>query len=71
MGCGARPTAAFSGEGNKMELTVIHGGGTNKRGDIVTVEKYDRGTYIEIIKKVERENGQVDIYVDKKPKENK
>lgn len=54
-----------------MELTVIQGGGTNKRGDIVTVEKYDRGTYIEIIKKVERENGQVDIYVDKKPKGNK
>ncbi len=52
-----------------MENDIIRAGGTNKRGDIVTIEKYDRGTYIETIKKVQRENGQVDIYVDKKPKQ--
>ncbi|HWQ51947.1 MAG TPA: hypothetical protein VN369_09130 [Terriglobales bacterium] len=51
-----------------MEKSVIRAGGTNRRGDVVTVEKYDRGTYIEIIKKVEREDGRIDIYVDKKPK---
>lgn len=47
---------------------TIYGGGINKRGDIVEIEKKDRGTYIEIIKKVTRPNGQVDIYIDKQPK---
>ena len=45
----------------------IISGGTNARGDVVTKETYDKGTYTETITKVEG-NGKVDIYVDKEPK---
>ena len=46
----------------------ITSGGTNSKGATVTSETYDRGTYTETITKVEKPNGQVDIYVDKESK---
>ena len=41
---------------------------TDNKGNVKTTETYDRGSYIEIITKVETPNGQVDIYVNKKSK---
>ena len=46
----------------------IISGGTNEKGAVVTKETYDRGTYTETITRVEKPNGQVDTYVDKKAK---
>lgn len=43
-------------------------GGTNEKGATVTSETYDRESYTETITKVEKPDGQVDIYVDKEAK---
>ncbi len=46
----------------------IISGGTNEKGATVTSETYDRGTYTETFTKVEKPDGQVDIYIDKEAK---
>jgi len=49
-------------------MSDLYAGGENKKGDLVEVEKRDMGTYIEIIKRVTKPDGHVDLYVDKIPK---
>ncbi|MBP1917839.1 hypothetical protein [Youngiibacter multivorans] len=47
----------------------ISGCQTNDKGEVVTIEIYDRGTYIETITKVDHDNGKPsDYYVEKEPK---
>lgn len=48
--------------------SAIAGSQTDAKGVMKTIEIYDRGTYIETITKVEKPDGQVDIYVDKESK---